>query len=112
VHAAHAKIGYVTEDAAIESVFDDVSKRATLRIHVAEGPQYQMGRFTVVGGSPEQAKAITGKWKLAAGDVFDGSYITDFQSKVLNAYSHPPHKATLDGAGTDDHLVNVTVTLH
>jgi outer membrane protein assembly factor BamA len=111
VHDAHAKLGYVTEAAVFEPVLDDAAKRASFRIHVTEGAQHHMGRLTIVGATPDQAKTITAQWRLKPGDVFDGSYPREFQSKVLSRYSRRPHRATLSATSDANHVIDVTITM-
>lgn len=54
--------------------FDDAAKRVTVKITVAEGPQYLMGKLTVRGVTDADVIALEQRWKLKRGDVFDITY--------------------------------------
>jgi outer membrane protein assembly factor BamA len=74
-HTGHLNVGF---DPRPE--FDDAASRVTYKTAVKEGPQYRMGKFTVKGLSPEDAKSLEAKWKLESGAVFDSSYSNRFFS--------------------------------
>ena len=42
-----------------------------------------MGKLTVKGFPVETTKAITEKWRLKAGDIFDDGYAREFSSKQM-----------------------------
>lgn len=81
IQAAYGKKGYLEAKLEPEAVYDDAGHRVQYHVPVAEGPQYRMGEFSI-GGSPEAA-SLKGKWKLKPGDVYDASYLAEFQKTQL-----------------------------
>jgi outer membrane protein assembly factor BamA len=78
VRSLYAEKGYLTERASFEPQLDDTSHKAVFAVSVSEGPQYRMGAVTVVGLRESDAAAVTKKWHLKPGDVYDESYETKF----------------------------------
>jgi outer membrane protein insertion porin family len=110
INAAHGKRGYLAEQATSEPVLDDSAKRAVFRIAIAEGPQFHMGTFTVAGLSAKDAESLAKRWKLKPGEVYDQTYLQEFQITELRAYSTPAHPATAQvRPDSRTHIVDVTI---
>ncbi|ODS59600.1 MAG: hypothetical protein ABS36_01345 [Acidobacteria bacterium SCN 69-37] len=73
----HAQ-GYVTMATGVTADFDENARRVTFVIEVREGPQFRMGTLSTIGLSDRQTSDLTRRWRLAAGDVFDGPYYQQF----------------------------------
>jgi outer membrane protein assembly factor BamA len=63
--------------------FDDANKRVTFRFKVIEGAQYKMGALFITGLPDDVASRLKTQWKLMPGDIYNGSYLTEFISAVM-----------------------------
>lgn len=79
----YLKQGYLALKIQPEPIFDDATTRVTYRISLEEGPQYRMGTLTISGLSESEIKRLNARWKLKAGDVYDGTYLKEFLKKEL-----------------------------
>ena len=61
-----------------EPEFDDASNQVSYKMTVVEGPQFKMGTLTIKGLEETDANALSGRWKLRNGEVFDSSYSDRF----------------------------------
>jgi outer membrane protein assembly factor BamA len=112
IGTAYSKIGYVSERATTEPVLDDAGRRLTFRVTIVEGPQFHIGAFRVAGLSPRDVDDLAKKWKLRPGDIYDGTYLTDFQSKELRAVVSPPRTvASQVSPNRNTRTVDVTLTI-
>jgi len=73
--------GYLTATHAVRPEVDDATGQVTFAIEVREGPQFRMGSLSTAGLTERQARDITGRWRIKAGDVFDGVYYRDFVAR-------------------------------
>lgn len=73
--------GYLTATHAVRPEFDDAAGRVTFAIEIREGPQFRMGSFSTAGLTDRQARDITNRWRIKAGDVFDGVYYREFVAR-------------------------------
>lgn len=83
IHEAYARKGYLLARARSHPEFNDAAQSVMYRLDVVEGPQFRMGKLTVKGFPVETTKAITEKWRLKAGDIFDDGYAREFSSKQM-----------------------------
>lgn len=83
VRKAFGRKGYVAVRMRDEAEFNEAAKTVTYRFTIQEGAQYHMGSVTINGLAPELAGELKESWQLAAGAVFDGSYVDDFRLNAL-----------------------------
>jgi outer membrane protein assembly factor BamA len=83
VRKAFGRKGYIAVRVRDEAEFNDSAKTVTYRFTIQEGPQYHMGSVTINGLAPELAGELKESWQLAAGAIFDGSYVDDFRLNAL-----------------------------
>ncbi len=83
VHKEYSRIGYIEAKISPEPVFDAQNLRVRYRVLVKEGIQYHMGIFTVSGVPQKVAEHLKDRWRLKPGDVYDGTYPTDFVKKEV-----------------------------
>jgi outer membrane protein assembly factor BamA len=83
VRDAYGKQGYIVADLAYEPRLDDASRKAVFQFNVQEGPQFRMGRLEFAGIRESDAEMLARRFRLKQGDVFDASYVREFQSKEL-----------------------------
>jgi outer membrane protein assembly factor BamA len=55
---------------------------ASFEIQLQEGDLYHMGEFQVQGADPDRVAKLRKNWKLAAGGVFDASYLQQFMKEL------------------------------
>lgn len=70
--------GYVAMTSGVNAEFDDAARRVTFIVEVREGPQFRMGTLSTDGIPERQAGDITRRWRLKAGDEFNGRYYLQF----------------------------------
>lgn len=108
VERAYHEQGYVAMQRVIRPEFDDEAKRVTFAIEVQEGPQFRMGTLSTSDLTDRQAREITARWRLKAGEVFDGVYYREFVERETDRMGGALRvTAALD---TKASTVTVTVT--
>jgi outer membrane protein insertion porin family len=75
--------GYIAATLRPVRDFDDANKRVTFRFKVIEGAQYKMGALFITGLPDDVASRLKTQWKLMPGDIYNGSYLTEFISAVM-----------------------------
>ena len=75
---AYESRGYIDARVSPARDLDDTAKLASYTVQVAEGSQYHMGQVYFDGLPQGVAAALSKKWKLKPGDVYDGTYPADF----------------------------------
>lgn len=83
-YIVYGKLGYVTVQITPKPNFDDVNRRITLNVAIAEGPQFRMGNFIVKGVPEKDALRLNERWSLKTGEVYDASYLGDFIKKLVD----------------------------
>lgn len=85
VRSAYANRGYI--NAQVTDVTRNLDARRTnYQFTIREGPQYRMGLLSITGVNPSETSQLKSKWTLAAGAVFDDSYLEQFRSSVLRQF--------------------------
>jgi outer membrane protein assembly factor BamA len=85
VRSAYARLGYLKAQ-VVDVKRNLEGRRASYQFTIREGPQYRMGVLTVTGLNGVDARSLRGKWMLAAGAVFDDSYLEQFRTTVLRQF--------------------------
>lgn len=111
IEAAHGKLGYLAEKATFVPALDDATKRATFKFSVAEGPQFHMGTFAVVGLPEKDQQALAKKWKLQPGDVYDATYIDEFIRNDMRPFVVPPHAVSRELSSVKAAVVDVKLVI-
>lgn len=114
VKNAYAKRGYLEAQILPEAVFDDVKPLVGYRVTISEGPQYHMGIFRVTGAPPKTAERLAERWKLKAGDAFDGGYPPEFLNQeaapaLRGVLTRPPKLGISMAPNRVQHTVDVTL---
>lgn len=86
VRKAYARKGYVAAQVLESSTRDAFSRRTSLQFNIREGQQYRMGGVIITGLSPAETQSLKARWTLAAGAVFDDSYLDDYRSTVIRPF--------------------------
>ena len=85
VRSAYASRGYI--NAQVTDVTRNLDARRTnYQFTVREGQQYRMGLLSITGLPPAETSQLKSKWTLAAGAVFNDSYLEQFRSSVLRQF--------------------------
>jgi outer membrane protein assembly factor BamA len=85
IRKAYSSRGYI--NAQITDVTRTLDARRTnYQFTIREGPQYRMGVLTLTGLNDLDTRSLRGKWTLAAGTVFDDSYLEQFRTTVLRQF--------------------------
>jgi outer membrane protein assembly factor BamA len=78
VERAYGKHGHIQTRMKPDPEFDDTTTKVTFKIAVNEGPQYRMGTVEFKGLSSNDADALSKKWTLKSGEVYDQTYASRF----------------------------------
>ena len=85
IRKAYASRGYI--NAQVTDVTRNTEgRRTSYQFTIREGRQYRMGVLTVTGLNGIETRSLRGKWTLAAGAVFDDSYLEQFRTTVLRQF--------------------------
>lgn len=85
VRSAYARLGYINAQ-VIDVTRNPEGRRTSYQFTIREGRQYRMGVLTVTGLNGVETRSLRGKWTLAAGAVFDDSYLEQFRTTVLRQF--------------------------
>lgn len=85
VRSAYARLGYINAQ-VIDVTRNLEGRRASYQFTIREGRQFRMGALTVTGLNGVDTRSLRGKWTLAAGAVFDDSYLEQFRTTVLRQF--------------------------
>jgi outer membrane protein assembly factor BamA len=83
VREGYGRKGYIAANMSPNQIFDDEARQVRYSFKIEEGSQYHMGTFTASGVDVQVAERIRKAWRLKAGDIYDASYIKEFQRKDL-----------------------------
>lgn len=85
IRSAYARLGYINAQ-VIDVTRNLEGRRTSYQFTIREGQQYRMGVLTVTGLNGVETRSLRGKWTLAAGAVFDDSYLEQFRTTVLRQF--------------------------
>ena len=80
----YSRKGYMAARFRTEQMLDDAQQLASWRVSIQEGPQYRMGKITVTGLAGNENRKLEGKWKLRAGEIYDGLYLDAFNQVIID----------------------------
>jgi outer membrane protein assembly factor BamA len=86
---AYGKQGYAALQLAPKPDFDDLNRRVTLNLAIAEGPQFRMGNLTVAGLSDNAAQMFKELWRIKTGDIYDATYLGEFLKRLVETGGVP-----------------------
>jgi len=75
--------GYMAAEVDPAPQFDDALSTVSYRLPVHEGDVYHMGDLDIEGLDPRTTRLLALRWKLQAGDTYDGSYPQRFLDEAL-----------------------------
>lgn len=85
VRSAYARLGYINAQVT-DIKRNPEGRRTSYQFTIHEGQQYRMGVLTVTGLNDIETRSLRGKWTLAAGAVFDDTYLEQFRTTVLRQF--------------------------
>lgn len=77
----YSRHGYIQAKLQSSADFDDLGRKVRFEVQVSEGSQFKMGAFSATGAPPNIAQKLQSKWKIKAGEIFDGTYLNEFMKK-------------------------------
>ncbi len=80
---SYEKSGYLEAEIKVKQIFQESDGTVAFDIAVTEGDQFRMGSMEITGLPSPLIESLRKAWKLKPGDVFDGSYFTEFLSKEV-----------------------------
>lgn len=86
VRAAYGRRGFINVDITGNGGVVAATQRVTYQFTIREGQQYRMGLLSITGLPPADSRQLSSKWTLAAGAVFDDSYLEQFRTTVLRPF--------------------------
>jgi outer membrane protein insertion porin family len=75
--AYHAK-GYLDSSVVSHASFSETTHIVNYSVEIAPGPQYRLASVKFDGAPDAMAAKLKLAWKMAPGDVFDESYVSNF----------------------------------
>jgi outer membrane protein assembly factor BamA len=90
----YANKGYLEARVGITPTFHDEEQTVDYELHVTEGRQFKMARFTVVGLEPAVCEGLQRTWKLQPGDPYDSSAETRFLNDNVTVLHGRPARIT------------------
>src|ERR1041385_1446364 len=78
VKKAYGNHGHIQAHMNPTPEFNESAPEVTFKIEVNEGPQFHMGTVEFKGFSANDVAALTKKWNLKSGEVYDRSYAGQF----------------------------------
>ncbi len=78
VQTVYGSRGFITATIKVSAEFDDAASTAVLRLEVKEGFVYHMGELEFRGLDNSLMAKLRAAWKLRPGDVYDGTYISEY----------------------------------
>ena len=82
VRTVYSKLGYLQQAVKPTPRLDDAARKVVFEMAVTEGPQFAMGTLEIVGLPASDETSLRKKWRLAAGAVYDASYLAGFLEQV------------------------------
>ncbi len=110
----YQKSGYMRAAFDVKQIFDEPNSSVSFDIHVNEGARFRMGELAISGLPEHAADAIRHAWKLKIGDIYDGTYLSEFRLKELTQVLNSLRIKAASVAATsslDDQKDQVDVTL-
>ncbi len=111
VELAYERRGYITRGLTYVPRLEPAGHRLAVVVTVEEGPQFRMGTVEFLGATPALVDALSRRWRLAEGDVYDGTYARDFLSQEivprLPSGAHAPQLDIMLDAGAKRVAVRV-----
>ena len=78
VRDAYSAKGYLDSSIVKDPHFDDAAHVVNYSLEIAPGPQYRLASVKFDGAPDVMAAKLKLAWKMAPGDVFDQSYLSNF----------------------------------
>ena len=85
VRKAYARNGYINAKIT-ESNTRAANHGVNYQFTISEGSQYRMGAVTINGLTPADTRTLKSKWTLAAGAIYDDSYLDQYRSTVIRPF--------------------------
>lgn len=118
VRQGYGKKGFMMLNLASKQDFDDAALQVRYSFEVTEGGQFHMGELTVTGADAKTSDSIRKVWRLKTGDIFDASYVKEFQAKDLplalrdSPSAARPSRITISTMANKETLtINATVSI-
>lgn len=116
VSNAYAKQGYLQLAVSSQRTLDDATRHVTYQFSVDEGHQFHMGAISITGLPDNASRRLLKTWKLRSGDVYDGTYLTQFLKQALTdmyrSGAHAGYPQSSFHADPTTNTVNVEIAFH
>ncbi|HKF51246.1 MAG TPA: POTRA domain-containing protein [Candidatus Acidoferrales bacterium] len=116
VNNAYLKQGYLQLAISSQRTLDDATRHVTYQFSVDEGHQFHMGAITVTGLPDKTSRQLLKAWKLRSGNVYDGTYLTQFLKQALTEVyrsgAHVNYPQSSFHADPSTNTVNVEIAFH
>ncbi len=106
--------GYMHVTAAVERALNDKNKTVDITIRIENGPQYTMGKLTLVGLDLNSEAGIRKLWGPQEGKPFDADYPDYFLRRVKEdgMFEHLHDTKASTKIDEQNHTVDVTLQFH
>lgn len=106
--------GYMHAAATVDRSLNEKNKTVDIAIHIEKGPQYTMGKLTIVGLDLNSAAGIRRLWGPQEGKPFDADYPDYFLQRVKEdgLFEHLRDTKAATKVDEHNHTVDVTLQFH
>ena len=112
IHTTLRRAGYIQSRVMLTRHLDEGHKAVDIAVHVDAGPQYIMGKLSLVGLDLEGEAEIKRMWGLTDGKAYDPEYPDKFLARVKEMGVFDHLGKTSSEAKQNDKEHSVDVTLH
>jgi outer membrane protein assembly factor BamA len=109
---AYNRQGYIYAYLAQNATFDEVAGTVSIALRAVPADAYRLKSINIQGLSPVARQTFDADWKLAPGDIYDGTYFLAFMGRCI-AKPGPLYQlgATIDlQPNAQDHNIDLTIT--
>jgi outer membrane protein assembly factor BamA len=79
VQRAYRQRGYLQQKHSYAPRVNEAARTVVFDVQLEEGPQFHAGTLEFIGLDPTESDALTKRWRLAPGDVYDAAYPDRFR---------------------------------
>jgi outer membrane protein insertion porin family len=111
IHRALRRAGYIQSKVLLTRHIDEGHKAVDIAVHLDPGPQYNMGKLTLVGLDLEGEAEIKRMWGMKNGGAYDPDYADKFLARVRSdgVFDHLGKTSSELKQNDKDHIVDVTL---
>lgn len=84
IEKAYGRKGYLLARVQSQAALDDSNQKVVYKYAISEGLQFHMGKLSIVGLPPADARNLSEAWTMKSGDIYNQEYSVEFSRKQVN----------------------------